>query len=218
MKLPSDILFRNQCVGCQAADGPLCAACALTLTVPATCPFCSRLSVRAVPCGMHRGGGVTAGVSIAPYSERAKRILWAVKFYRYRFVLQQLAGQLAQRVAAHRWDVDALVSVPTHWAKRIRRGYGVTEVIGKVISNNLGVPVRTPLKNLGGPTQVGLPRWERLRNPTERFVPRARVRVPPRVILIDDVRTTGATLARCAQILRAQGARRVYSAVLFAQG
>lgn len=212
----SSIFFDNTCALCWVADGPLCASCrALLGSGPSTCPFCSRLSALGIPCQAHTGQAVTAGLSLAEYADNFRPVLWAAKFKRNRLLGEMLGRTLAQAVAQTGWKMELVTFVPSHWLNRIRRGYVLSELCARAVATKLNLPLERVLVSRTRASQVGRIRARRLENPTKRFA--RRVNVPRQVLLIDDIRTTGATLTRCAALLREGGAQRVYTATIFAE-
>lgn len=212
----SEIVFGQECVRCGDQDGPLCqGCCALLKSNPPTCPFCSRLSTLGIVCQFHRGQAVTAGLSLAPYTDNFHPVLWAAKFKRNRALAELLAHSLAQAVERTGWEVELVTFVPSHWLNRIRRGYILSELCARTVASRLQLPLVNTLVSRTIASQVGLGRRSRLENPIHRFGRRSHV--PSRVVLVDDIRTTGATLTRCAALLREGGARRVYTATIFAE-
>jgi len=112
-------------------------------------------------------------------------------------------------------SLDAIVPVPLHPQKARRRGFNQAELLARGISKSLGLPV-LPLLARSRETrpQVGLGREERLANVRDAFaLDPARVPAPGgRFLLVDDVRTTGATLSACAKVLTTTGPAAIYVA------
>jgi hypothetical protein len=109
----------------------------------------------------------------------------------------------------------ALVPVPLHPARHRRRGFNQARILAEAVAARVGLDVADCLARAGASgSQVGRPRDARLSAPPGHI--RARSPTPPRAVIVDDVATTGATLAACAQALRAGGALEV-RAVTFAR-
>jgi ComF family protein len=142
-----------------------------------------------------------------------------VHLYKYQG-WKALANVLALNIVASRWsdrefwDTDLLLPVPISLVRRRERGYNQSEILAEEISGLLGIPVgKGILERVSwNRPQVGLPYADRLRNVFNAF------RVPDnvgdrltgrRVILVDDVITTGATIHACYQALVKGGAGRV---------
>jgi predicted amidophosphoribosyltransferase len=193
-----------RCPVCQALDDwrrPLCSSCR------------SRLLAQPVPPelrGYHPAPGTT--YSAAPHEGIARELVRALKF---RAALP-LAGIMAERIAAtvpaHVW-VGELVPVPPAPRRFFKRGFDPAAEIANGLAELTGLPVAECLARRDGPRQVGRSRRERLSDPPEILVARPAV---SSVVLVDDVCTTGATLAACAGALRRGGCRRVL-AVTFVQ-
>lgn len=101
-------------------------------------------------------------------------------------------------------DVDVVVPITAPWWRTLRRGQDVPPRLAGPIADALGVPVEKILRQRSRRSQVGMGRAERLANTEDRF---CAVRpAPSRILLVDDVQTTGATLSACARLLRTNGA------------
>lgn len=102
---------------------------------------------------------------------------------------------------------DMLVPVPLYWQRYILRTYNQSEVLAKMLSKYLNIPVKKPLKRIRNTTrQATLNRNERLKNLQNAFtVPHPEKVSGKTVLLIDDVLTTGSTLHACAEELRKAG-------------
>ena len=121
---------------------------------------------------------------------------------------------------AHHWTgkVDAVVPVPLHWRRRRSRGYDQAALLAKPLAKSLGVPAQLRglrrIRNTA--SQVDLPHAERQQNIAGAFAP-WRLCGVGRVLLVDDVRTTGATLRAASDALRAGGVVEVQPFVLAAR-
>jgi predicted amidophosphoribosyltransferase len=123
---------------------------------------------------------------------------------------RDLAAALAELVVdvVARPAVDMLTFVPGDRARGRARGHVPAERLARELGRCWELPMRSLLRRAGeGKRQTGLPRAARGAN--VRGVFSASCRAPPRVALVDDVYTTGATVSACSSALRKAGARRV---------
>jgi ComF family protein len=133
-----------------------------------------------------------------------------------------LGAALGLLMAADAWNLvgktDAVVPVPLHWRRRRARGYDQAALLARPLGKSLGVPVllRGLRRVRNTPSQVDLPHSERQRNIAGAFAP-WRLRGVGRVLLVDDVRTTGATLRAASEALKAGGVSEVHTFVLAAR-
>jgi ComF family protein len=126
--------------------------------------------------------------------------------------LGSLMGEAALRLCG---EVDAVVPVPLHWRRRRWRGYDQAALLARPIARTLGVPALLfgLRRTRHTPSQIDLPHHERKRNVAGAFAAR-RLEGVQRVLLVDDVRTTGATLGAAAEALRAAGVGEAHTLVL----
>jgi len=114
-------------------------------------------------------------------------------------------------------DHDVIVPVPIHRKRLVARGFNQVIVMGEYLSRATDIPMdRSCFEKIRDtPPQVGLTRQERLKNLHKSFeVVRQSAIVGKRVLVIDDVATTGSTIAEAAKTLLAAGAARVDALVL----
>jgi len=115
----------------------------------------------------------------------------------------------------HQGTIEAIVPVPLHPLKRIERSYNQAEMIADGIAGVLGLPVSTQCleRRVHTASQTGLGLKERRENMTGAFRP-GRRSCTGRVLLVDDVLTTGATMVAAAEALKESGAGEVLFAVV----
>jgi ComF family protein len=107
---------------------------------------------------------------------------------------------------------DAIVPVPLHWTRRWRRGFNQSSLLAANLARRTGLPVVAALsRTRATAAQAGLSHNARRRNVGGSFQCRRASQTlrGKRVLLIDDVMTTGATGSACAQMLKRAGASRV---------
>lgn len=116
------------------------------------------------------------------------------------------------------WEADVLVPVPLHVKKLKKRGYNQSALIARALSRRLALPVDEDMltRVRDTPSQTALHAAERGRNMMGAFEASKRA-VGKRVILVDDVRTTGATISECAAALRRAGAQKIYALTALAR-
>lgn len=133
-----------------------------------------------------------------------------------------LGEWLAEVVAKAPWyeKVEAMVSVPTHWTRRVWHPLHAADALARIVAGRTDLSWLPILKRVrAGPHQIGLSYDERVRNVRDAFALRRGVRLrDARLLLIDDVKTTGATINECAKTLHRAGAAEVYVAVVVTAG
>jgi ComF family protein len=106
--------------------------------------------------------------------------------------------------------LDALVPVPIHWRRRWRRGFNQTDELALVLREHTGLPIEPLLRRHTNSSQAGLTHQRRRANVRQAFSVAAPHRAAGRrLLLIDDVFTTGATANACARTLKQAGAAHV---------
>lgn len=185
--------FPASCPGCGRAAEPVCDACARTLRAPPVSP---------PPAGVDRW--------LAPFAYEgvARELVARVKYRRTRATVPWLATHMARVivVSGADSDIDFATWTPTTTARRHARGFDHAEVLARAVAREVGLRVRPTLRRRPGPQQTGRPAVARRAGP--QFDAQHGV-VPARVLLVDDVATTGATIAAAADALRRAGATSV---------
>lgn len=200
------------CLGCGREGGRLCSDCSmLTTPHPATCWGCNRLSSGYRTCARCRRSSSLGGVIVGTrYDGLVKELVLALKFGRDTASTQTAAALLAPLLDPAGFDL--VTSVPSAPSRRRQRGYNQSALIAKSLAANLALPYRPLLGRWQQAEQIGAGRKERFLQVQNAFY--AKGRPPRRVLVVDDVLTTGATLDACARALRQAGCAEVWGAAV----
>jgi ComF family protein len=217
-----DFLFPRFCVGCGKEGSFVCAACLASLKRIEN-PVCSRCGIPLVSAGSSVNNaplcancaGWAADIdsirSPFEFDGAMRKTVHEFKYRNLRAISGQLAQLLAEYLSDHPIDYDVIVPVPLH-PKRLReRGYNQAGLLSGDLSKLTGVPVNDTslirrVYNVQQAKTAGLA--ERHKNVIGIFSIIDVDLHQKKVLLIDDVTTSGATLNACAAVLKASG---VYS-------
>jgi competence protein ComFC len=206
-----DLVFPRRCLVCLGAADELCDRCRERL-VRLSPPLCERCGAqtawpvqRCRECSGRRLAFASARAAVA-YDDAARRFVRGWKDGGLR-TLAELAADLVcetlQRPPAY-----TVSFVPADDDRRLRRGHNPAERLASELGRRWQLPVVPLLRRApGGRPQRGLPLAERRKNVRGAFT--ATGRAPTRLVLVDDVYTSGATVSAAASALRKAGARRV---------
>jgi ComF family protein len=191
-----DLLLAPRCAGCDTPGAWLCLECREA-------------------CEPERRGGVHAA---GTYGGPLRRAIHRFKYDGERALAAELGALVAARVAhdlARGAVVDVVVPVVTHPERARQRGYDHAALLAAAVAARAGVPLRAPLRRIrASQPQVDLDRTARATNVRGAFVAEAGALRGLRVALVDDVVTTGATIAAASGAIRAAGARDVRAYVV----
>ncbi len=218
------LLAPNACFGCGRLGSCLCNEC-VELVVsppPSRCFRCQRVSDEYRTCSSCRKViHLRTLLSAGPYDGIHKQLVLKMKKDGSREAATSIAQALALLLAQNSYllqDINLIVPVPTIRPHIRERGFDHTRTIAQELSKLIGLPTEALLERTTNTRQVGKSRKERFAQ-MENGVKMRRVKSlnGVKILLIDDIATTGATLSACSRELKKAGANSV-SAVVFAAG
>jgi len=196
----TDLVFPPCCNSCGRVDTLWCDSCLVEL---------QRLPLQPIYSNLQHLDGCAAT------TEHTGILQAAIHAFKY-LDQQQLAHPLADRLGIAlqetQWTYDSIIPVPLHISRFKERRYNQSEVLCNALMGVTGQPVKSGvlMRHRHTPPQVGLNRQQRLINVADAFIATQPL-TGERILLIDDVQTTGATLQACAQAMRNSGANRIYA-------
>lgn len=178
------------CPGCGRPGAPVCWACEARLhgAEPAAPP-----------------PGLDAWWAAFAYEGVAREVVARVKYRGARAAVPWLADAMLAALPAHALEIDAVTWAPTSRERRRARGFDPAELLARAVARRLDERCMGLLDRRPGPPQTGRTGADRRHGP----VHVARRRAPSSVLVVDDVATTGATLAAAAHALRDARAQHV---------
>ncbi|MDB5179185.1 MAG: phosphoribosyltransferase [Patescibacteria group bacterium] len=210
-----ELMTPTRCLGCDRDGEVLCGDCTKEMAFSRrnTCFRCNLASPAGGTCGSCRAFTPLAGVAVgAHYAGSAKELVLALKFQRLRAAARAAALLVAQGLPEG-LAADVVTAVPISASRYRERGYNQAELVARQLAHRLGLPYSALLGRTNSVHQLGLDRQTRLEQIKGAFYPVRRLE-GRRVLVVDDVLTTGATLSECAQTLAAAGAESVWGAVV----
>lgn len=220
-----DLALPPLCAGCRdpvGDHGALCPACWSQVAF-ISAPVCERLGVP-LPFDMGPGALSPAAIADPPDFDRARAafrfegvgrdLIHALKFADRLDLAPMIAGWMTSAGRDLLADADAILPVPLHWTRLFTRRFNQSAELARAIALLSGLPHEPLILRRARRThrQIGLTRSQRRDNVQGAFAVSARRRAwvqGKRLVLVDDVYTTGATIEACARVLRRAGAMRV---------
>jgi predicted amidophosphoribosyltransferase len=173
--------------------------------VATLCARCDRDLTTARPLIEPGPPALELAVAATRFEGVPRAVAHGLKFGR-RLALAEVAAAAMARACPERELDGAVVPVPAAQWRHRWRGFDPAEEIALALSRLAGLAFASCLRRDRGARQVGRPRAQRLADPPRVWT---HGRVPRRAVLVDDVHTTGATLAACARAMREGGCERV---------
>lgn len=215
----ADLFYPQYCVGCERrASDLLCRTCfeALPRIERPTCARCGMpTAFETFVCDECKGVDYGFESARAPlkYTGVGKEIVHALKYQGYTRVVERLATPLMLGVLDATDRFDAVVPVPLHRSRLRRRGFNQAELLARGVAASMNAPVSDTLRVVRKTRdQVELSAAGRRSNVEGAYAVRGGAR--GKILLVDDVFTTGATASSCAETLLEAGANEVHVVTL----
>lgn len=216
-----DLLFPPHCQSCGRAGQWFCDRCvgAVSYLLPPLCVRCGMQIDDGLPCKaclQHPLPSALNGLrAMAHYDGDLRDAIHALKYEHVTALAEPLGEMLCTYLASQLLPFDLIVPVPLHPERRADRGYNQAELLARVISRESKVSLNTAalVRKLNTTPQVGLNQNQRRQNVRDAFHCTQRLD-GLRLLVVDDVCTTGSTLSECAEALHAAGAASIWGLTL----
>jgi ComF family protein len=193
-----DFFFPPRCIACGCVGSLFCSACQAVIPFP--------------PPVTEPGSVLVERRATAEYGGAVQKAIHALKYKGQRAYAEPLGQRLADELARSSWQPTLVTAIPLHKTRLRTRGYNQSALLAQAFSRRAGLPFEpVAVQRLRDtPPQVGLGASERQANVSGAFGAEKRMVQNQRVVIVDDVCTTGATLCECARALLEAGAAQVW--------
>jgi ComF family protein len=214
-----DLFFPPRCPGCGRVGFTFCEACMARIE-PWPAPACMRCghptpaeglcaACRETPSSLDRIA------SSAVFAHPLRDAIHDLKYNNGRTLARPLGARMAATWRQGDFVADVIMPVPLHTSRLAERGYNQSALLARIVSQEIGVPIdeNALVRTKATQQQAILKAAQRRENVRDAFACRSRVS-GKRIVLVDDVCTTGSTLEACAAALSAAGAASVWAFTL----
>jgi ComF family protein len=211
-----DWLYPPTCGGCNQLGVRWCDHCALTAqeVQPPICPICGNKNKNTEICDRCKESRPSFEClrSCTEYKGPVREAVHRFKYKNDMAMGEALSRPMIRMLEKLNWSLDVITSVPLGLVRFKERGYNQATLLARPIALNLKLPFlnRALVRARDTRTQVGLTAIERKENMQDAFQANKKLVTGKRVLLIDDVATSGATLNACTKALIEAGAASVH--------
>ncbi|MGQ9545762.1 MAG: ComF family protein [Dehalococcoidia bacterium] len=221
VELATDSFFPRRCVGCGKLGQFLCAHCLAKLprVMPPVCPKCGKPQASGIMCPDCRRSqtGIDGIRSPFRFEEAIRQAVHELKYRNLKAIAPCLGELLADYLKANPLPGEALVPVPLHPRRLRERGYNQSSLLARELARRIDLPlIEDCLLRIkrAQPQARAANLEERRTNVADAFICRDDRVASKRIIVVDDVCTSGATLESCALALKSRGATSVWGLTL----
>jgi ComF family protein len=221
-----DLLFPPACVGCDNFGPWLCDDCLKNIGAPIeTCIFCNEKTLHGLTCGdCRKHNSLTGIISIGGYKNPVLRnSIHALKFSGVRDIAEPLGDLLAKSILKTLGsDLNgfSIIPMPLHKKRERERGFNQSALLADRISSLLSIPVANLLIREKATTPQASLNSKMLdlrqENIADAFIinPEYTAIMPKKIIILDDVATSGSTLNEATKLLGEKGVKEIWGAVV----
>ncbi len=212
-----DLIAPEDCLECRSEGSIWCELCRLQYEpLPSRCFLCHKQSINYQTCKTCYTKTTLKTVYVyGEYNGINKSLINALKFDCKRHAARPIASSMAQ-LLPYFVDSPVIVNVPTAPNHARQRGFDHTQMLAKELAKQTNLNYKKLLVRTNSLRQVGAKRHQRISQIKDSFRLKGNSgMVPERIILVDDVVTTGATLSEATRVLKQAGVKQV-DALVFA--
>ncbi len=215
-----DFIFPPQCAACGKPGNRICSECMSKIErLPdSICPLCGEPQKGRELCEYCKKKAPLSKAirSYGYFRGPLRAAIHRVKYHQDMGLAEELCGLLIEKYQHElKWPIDVVTAIPLSRERYFERGYNQAFLFARPFAWAIQKPFIPNLvqRKRNTSSQVGLSRSERQKNIQDAFLGQSRAS-GMKVLVLDDVTTTGATLMECAKALRDQGAQEVYGLTL----
>ena len=208
-------IYPDKCMFCGVPVGDGKVACKECFeTIPyISGDTCERCGTEKEYCNCKVGDfAFKQNVSVFYFENSIKKMVYRFKFYKLPQIASVMADFMAKQVSVKYKDItfDLVTFVPVSPLKRVFRGYDQSKLLAKAVAERLGLPMEKTLsRKVFSRSQKYRKGKERRNNVRGKFKASQPLNAK-RVLIIDDIMTTGSTLSECARVLKREGVKEVF--------
>ncbi len=217
-----DFVFPPHCVNCKKVEDWLCQKCLqqvsiITGTICVRCGTPISTNLHCLQCENHPLHAVD-GIRAASFFENnpIRSAIHSLKYRNYQAAATRLSKLLVEAHQRYKIKADVIVPVPLHTSRLRERGFNQSELLARAVGKYLDLPIdgESLIRVRQTKPQVELRAMDRYENVLNAFSCRNTRLAGRKIVLIDDVCTTGSTLDACAVALKKSGAASVWGLTL----
>ncbi|MDP4038443.1 MAG: ComF family protein [bacterium] len=209
-----NLIVDKKCLICGLSGEMICEYCDRKIFTNRVqvCFLCNKLAGNGKTCTACKRKSKLSGVTIGYRLDgEIKKLIYQLKYFGRRDIARLLAKKLVEKIDVSSFDL--ITFVPSDGKRLRQRGYNQAKILARGIAGQTDLPLKETLLRVKHTPQVGAGRAKRLKLVENNFIPCAKVK-NLKILIVDDVLTTGATINECAKVLKNEGAKNIWGLVV----